>query len=680
MQVLTPQDNIYDIIRQQNVLKKPKGNPAGRKKTYLDLVTAFDIETSVIEHRGHPHSIMYLWSYALGPDIVILGRTWKEFISVLEQIRQALPEGVCLVSFVHNLSYEFQFLKGIFEFENRHVFAIDSRKVLKCDIPDYNIELRCSYLHSNMSLKNFTEKMGVEHGKLDGEVFDYSIIRFPWTELSEYEMQYVINDVVGLVEALEKEMQLDHDTLYTLPLTSTGYVRRDVKKAMRDISPGFVKQQLPNVYLYTALREAFRGGNTHANRFYSDMILPNVKSADRVSSYPEVMINRKFPMSEFVEMGDMDTDEYVELMRKGKALLCRVAFSDIKLSNPYWGCPYLARDKCRHIRGAVYDNGRIISAEYLETTITDVDFKIIMDEYSFNDCATFDVWKARYGRLPKPIRDNILKYFYDKTALKGDEENKLYYDKAKALLNAIYGMMVQNPVRDIIELIDNLFISSPPNVEAALEKHNKSAFLCYQWGVWVTAWARHELEEGLKLIGDTYVYGDTDCGKYLGEVDWGSYNDAKKKMCEDNGAYVDHGGKRHYLGLFEEEGEAYRFVTLGAKKYCSEDADGEIKITVAGVPKKKGAKELERKGGIERFKDGFVFEETGKTEAVYNDDKSYGVFRDGEGHEIEVTSNVVLRPTTYQLGVTEYHKTLLEMSREFRKGALNWDNLIDSLI
>ena len=63
-------------------------------------------------------------------------------------------------------------------------------------------EFRCSYLHSNMSLEVFLEKMGVEDLKQSGEEFDYSKIRYPWTPLSDQEMKYIVNDVKGLVEAL----------------------------------------------------------------------------------------------------------------------------------------------------------------------------------------------------------------------------------------------------------------------------------------------------------------------------------------------------------------------------------------------------------------------------------------------------------------------------------------------
>lgn len=80
-------------------------------------------------------------------------------------------------------------------------------------------------------------------------------------------------------------MNLDDDNLYTFPLTSTGYVRRDAKKAMRDISHMFVRNQLPDFYTYRMLREAFRGGNTHANRYYAGVVLHGYKSADRSSSY-----------------------------------------------------------------------------------------------------------------------------------------------------------------------------------------------------------------------------------------------------------------------------------------------------------------------------------------------------------------------------------------------------------
>ena len=256
---ITPDQYIPGTIANIETQKRGKGNPRTRKKVYYkDVICAFDIETTRL--ADVEQSIMYIWMLHIHNHVTIIGRTWDELKNLFLQIREELQDNTLCI-FVHNLSYEFQFLRAIYDFLPEEVFAVDSRKVLRCSMFDNKIEFRCSYLHTNMSLAEYTNKMDVEHKKLDGEEFDYTKERYPWTPLSEREVAYCVHDVVGLCEALEKEMEIDGDNLYTLPLTSTGYVRRDAKKAMRQIHPAFVKNQLPDIQTYEMLREAFRGGD-----------------------------------------------------------------------------------------------------------------------------------------------------------------------------------------------------------------------------------------------------------------------------------------------------------------------------------------------------------------------------------------------------------------------------------
>ena len=193
--------------------------------------------------------------------------------------------------------------------------------------------------------------------------------------------------------------------------------------------------------------------------------------------------------------------------------------------------------------------------------------------------------------------------------------------------------------------------------EAVLVQNQKRAFLVYQWGVWVTAHARRELQEMIDLAGDNFVYTDTDSVKYVGDLDLTEYNDRITRRSFHNGAFADDAsGKRHYMGVYEIEQDYDRFITLGAKKYAYEQ-DGKCHVTCAGVNKSLGGPELEKYGGLEAFRTGFTFREAGGTEAVYNDNCDFWIQRDG--HDLHITSNVVIRPSEYTLGITGEYKFLL---------------------
>ena len=657
---ITPDQYIPGTIANIETQKRGRGNPRTRKKVYYkDVICAFDIETTRL--ADIEQSIMYIWMLHIHNHVTIIGRTWEELKNLFLQIREELQDNTLCI-FVHNLSYEFQFLRAIYDFLPEEVFAVDSRKVLRCSMFDNKIEFRCSYLHSNMSLAEYTNKMDVEHKKLDGEEFDYTKERYPWTPLTEKEIAYCVHDVVGLCEALEKEMQIDGDNLYTLPLTSTGYVRRDAKKAMRQIHPAFVKNQLPDLYTYEMLREAFRGGDTHANRFYSGRIIKNVKSADRSSSYPDVLCNCQFPVSPFFHAGKVSYNTLLNMIvvRK-KAVIMRIAISKLRLHDDLWGAPYLSKDKCRRIEKGAFDNGRILSAEYLETTITDVDFKIILDQYDFDDLCAFDVSYARYGKLPRSLIDTVIAYYKAKTELKNVPGQEIYYMKSKNKLNSIYGMMAQNPVKqDIVYNNGAWSVANEPEAEILAES-NRKAFLCYQWGVWCTAWARYRLQEGIKLAGENFVYCDTDSVKYIGEIDWNEYNKQRENDSKASGAFAtDPKGITHYMGVYEADGEYSEFKTLGAKKYAyNYEPGGKTYVTIAGVTKKSGGVELDENGGLTAFSPGFTFVKAGGTEAIYNDDPEVKtVVRDGQ--KINITPNIVIKDSTYTLGITAEYASLLK--------------------
>ena len=656
----------YTIISNTRNQRRKKGNQGKRnnKRIYKDLLCAFDIETT--NDTESQQAFMYIWQFQI-EDITVMGRTWNEFITFMERIADELKSEEYIVIFVHNLSFEFQFLRGIYNFNKEEVFAIDSRKVLKCEMFNH-FELRCSYLQTNMSLAEFTHKMGVQDVKLSGDDFDYSVARYPWTPLTDQELQYCINDVKGLVEAMRIQMELEHDSFYTLPLTSTGYVRRDVKAAMRHFNRQELKDMLPDYNVFCMLREAFRGGNTHANRYYSNCILKDIHSMDFASAYPAAQITQRFPMSPWLREDGMNLDRcLLKIYKHKRACLMRINLFNVRLKDPMWGAPYLAKAKCRNIKNCENDNGRVLSAEYLETTLTDIDFKIFLQEYEFDWIEFTDFYHSRYGLLPKQLRETVLEYFRRKTELKGVEGQDLYYMKAKNKLNAIFGCSVMSPVRQSIDFIND-FIDRHDDEQELLETSNKKAFMSYSWGVWTTCWCRFELECAMDLVGqERFVYCDTDSVKYIGDVDFSRFNDIRKRKASDSGAVAtDPKGIRHYLGVMEHDADYIEFATMGAKKYAYRYPDGRLGITIAGVNKTKGAAELEKAGGLKAFKEGFVFKEAGGTESIYNDDPEIkSLIR--EGREIPITANLFIKESEYTLGITAEYARILENANIWRE-------------
>lgn len=647
----------FNILSQIGVIHRNKRKKGS--KDYLNIVTAFDIETTRLSDIEQ--SVMYIWQYQFGSDLTIIGRNWSEWFKLLEGIAEYIKDIATLVIYVHNLSYEFQFLKGQYDFKSDEVFATEPRKVLKCTMFEC-IEYRCSYMLTNMSLDKFLKKYNVENKKL---TYDYNKKRYPWTELTDDEIAYCINDVKGLVQALYKQLESDDDNLATIPLTATGYVRRDVKLAMKSYNHLQLKEMLPSVKVYKALREAFRGGDTLSNRWNTEEIIENVKSVDIVSSYPASMLMCKYPMSRFILE---NPDNFYKLYKnKNKALLFKVIFIGLDLRSNLEGHAYLSRDKCRDIEGAVYCNGRILRANYLETTITDVDYSIIEKRYKWVEMYVFKLWSSNYGMLPLQLRNTIINYYKVKTELKGTKEDTdeyLFYMKNKEKLNSCYGMSVE-AIKDELEFIDGQFVYQDKPLKDLVNKHNKRAFLSYAWGVWTTCWSRKRLADGIDIVTKNgtepfnFIYSDTDSIKYVGDVDFSEYNNAVEQEAIRHNAYAsDDKGVVHFMGVYEDEGYKLpnRFKTMGAKKYVLEDENKKLHITIAGVNKHLGGEEL---GKLENFKEGFIFNKAGGTESVFNDniDMYYLTL---EGKRLHITDNLVIRDSTYTLGITAEYKAILD--------------------
>lgn len=641
----------YDILNNIPVIGK-------NKQKYLNCIMAFDIETTTVNDTN----FMYIWQFSIkliGEKAqAFYGRTWSKFIDFITALDGLITANA--VIFVHNLSYEFQYLRSFEKLLNMNNYLFtDRRKIIKFDALS-NIEFRCSYRQTNMSLAVFTAKYKAIHKKLPD--YEYNAILYPDSVLSKEQMAYCENDVLGLCEAMENRMIGNNDNIETLPLTSTGYVRRMVKNNLSDNAINIINNAWPDKETYIMLLEAVRGGNTHANRIYSGEILTNVYSYDRRSSYPGVQCANMYPITQFREV-DNSVENFNYCFSKGKPILARIALRYIEVNDTN-GCPYIPLAKCRNIKNYVLDNGRILKCDYLEITITDIDFEIIRKTYKIKEYGIIKLKISTYGKLPACYIDNILTLFKNKTLLKNVKGEELFYMLSKEMLNSIFGMSATKPVREDIEYSNyDYHIQPPENYTEKLAKARYNAFFLYQWGVWCLAWARWELQELINLAGIDFVYTDTDSVKSLRDLtpEIAVLNNRITRNCISSRAYITTEKEKYYcLGVWEEDEHYKKFLTWGAKKYAYETDD--LHITIAGVNKTKGAAELKKRGGIEALKPGFIFYESAGLEAKFNDDcRYYSTILNG--HRIEMTSSIILSDSTYTLDLTkDYYKLLDERS------------------
>lgn len=414
--------------------------------------------------------------------------------------------------------------------------------------------------------------------------------------------------------------------------------------------------------LYKKCRLAFRGGDTHGNYKFVNKTLKNVKSFDITSSYPASMLMDKYPMTAFTKI---TLSTFQKLSFEDHAMLIDIALKDVKYKGKS-NMTYIPVSKCTALGKHVEDNGRVLKADFLSMTVTDIDYQIIMNEYDFSEIRYGDIYCAKKDYLPEEFREVVRDYYRKKTALKDVEGKEYEYLRAKMELNALYGMMVMRLDNELITFDGKEFHTEETPLEDLLKKYygSRNSFLCYQWGVWVTANSRKRLRDMINVIGKDCVYVDTDSIKFVGdhEKDFEKINEKIKAEAIKARAYAANKDRvTYYLGTWDHDGDYVRFRTLGAKKYLVEvinkKGKHEILSTISGVKKSVGQKFF-TEHGFESFKVGTVIPDSGHLVAYYNDD-DINIITDDKGRTIETASNVALIDDTYTIGISDDFQNLL---------------------
>ena len=693
------QDTYYNINDLDQILEEAKENGISKNYNqveYYNIVSAFDIETSnfTVEASSdgqHKRSIMYVWQLAINGRVII-GREWSEFLYCIDTIIKSLSlnKKKRLIIYIHNLAFEFQYIRRMFKWLK--VFAIDTRKPIYA-ITDSGIEFRCSYLLTNYSLAKLSDQLlTYKVSKMVGDL-DYQQIRTPLTPLTDKELQYCINDTLVVSAYIQEQIEKEK-YIWKIPYTATGYCRRYVR--YNCLYKGGVKyqkyqyqkyhklmdgMQITSIEEYDQLKRAFQGGFTHAAMQYSGYTVKDADSIDFTSSYPYALLAEQYPMSTAKEV-TIHNNKELEYYLKYYCCVFDCEFEYIQSIFPYEN--YISTSKCIVKIGEVANNGRLYKADLIGTTLTNVDFDIIRKVYKFKQCRIYNFRIYKKGYLPKEIITSIIRLYKNKTTLKGVEGKEQEYLNSKGLLNAIYGMMVTDIIRDTITYndTDEWGITKVSN-EKELDKYNKSRrrFNFYPWGVFCTAYSRRNLWSGILEFADSYIYSDTDSIKCLNIKEHQQYIEEYNKVCglklQAMCKYhkIDYSellpqtikGEVKPLGVWDYEGHYDRFKTLGAKRYMVQEGD-KLSITVSGVNKKTAIPYLLDKYSIEdcfsAFNEGLVIpaENTGKLTHYYIDKEYSGCVTDinGISYNYHSLSGVFLEPAVYEFDISMEYMNFLK--------------------
>lgn len=696
-------DKIYKFNEIEKVLKIVRTNfrfsCVNTKHKYFNVPAALDLETSSFYDKGEKVGIMYAWGLGIY-GVVIIGRTWEELNYCIAELVKILD--LCdrkrLIIYVENLQFDFQFFRSHFTFDK--VFASDRRRPLYA-LTDCGIEFRCSYMLSGLSLEKMGENLlKYKRKKMVGDL-NYDLVRTPETPMKKKETVYLREDVKVVMAYIAEEIERCNG-IARIPLTKTGYVRNycrrscfnDPKTGRRDFNKAKKFRELMSIMtltpdIYDHVKQAFAGGYVHANvlKVHEKDPLENVASWDLTSSYPAIMCAERFPMGQpnVIDTKTLTKEQFLHY-RKLYACVFTIHFWNIK-ETPTAPDNYISQSKCIKCDGAVVNNGRVVSAGYLEITITEVDLDIIEKVYTWEGSYQISylvMWPRGY--LPRDFVLAILELYKKKTELKGIQKKAAEYMVSKGMINSCYGMAVTDLLREINDY-ENGKWKKPyyPDLETEINKYNRksSRFLYFPWGIYVTAFGRRNIFELILEAGkEDYCYCDTDSVKMLnGE----KHIDFIEKYNKNIIAKLEYAltqqnipldyirpktikGEEKPLGVFDYEGTYSRFKTLGSKRYMTE-IDGELSLTVAGVNKKNALPYLYDKyktndNIFKHFRWGLKIPagRSGKLTHIYIDCERSGTVKDytGRKYKYNEKTGIHMEPATYKLSLgSDFNKYLV---------------------
>lgn len=676
-----------DIIYLEKLLKgvEFKKTYAGQKLVWAALIpAAFDIEAT--------RQFMYIWTFSI-KNVTIIGYTWDDYRKLLEMLKIVLCLGVktktvkhrngevedkhsapyVLPIFIHNLIYEYSFMKHEFEFEKP--FFKDALKKKKLDdgtfieLPQRNplclVNEDFFYIDSYKVCPKSLEKLAKAYCTLrKTHDLDYNIDRNceDAKHLTEEELTYCIRDTQILVEFAEFVIENYFKKNGRLPLTQNQIVKQIITNSHKSIGTEEEDKVIRSMtmtqeqYLLVR-RDGFRGGicGSSERDFQGEVIY-----GDETSAYFSAIMHGYYPISRYRDItAKVKTVEDIDRQASIKCCQMKLKFYNLETKSktfkleskdnvirwmPDGSAPrkdkkgkIIAEDREVIRRSVKVDSSNHIwKAVCISTSMTEIDWELYKKCYIWDKVEILHFEAAQRGELPDYIKKAAIELYIEKASLKKAGIKGPKYESAKTLVSNIFGCIVKKLQDDLVK-----------GPEANWWADQLDNILKPQWGTYITAHARKVLVDMILKLGKNWLYSDTDSVFFIKTPETvrilEEYNiQQKMKNAEICKRYNLDFNLFDDLGCFDGDSlHIIHFKTLGPKcyMYMTTDDDDPFKFVMSGIADKYFWEAYDKKFKERTEKDVFDFFES-DTEIEYVRKKL--VFVDKETTEvingIEMTS------------------------------------------
>lgn len=518
-----------------------------------------------------------VWAYAIceigKPDNFIYGNSIGDFIKWCEKQKNATLyfhnlkfDGEYIFSYL--LNHDYKCIKDKKDKESKTFttlisdtgqfysieiyFTVDTngprKKIKKVTIYD-------SLKIINFSVEKIAKDFGLPISKLE---LDYHKKREIGHILDDEEVAYIRNDVEIMARALDF---MFNENLTKMTIGSNALAV--YKKSISNFSNYF--PVLP-YEIDQSCRQSYRGGWTYLNPLYKNQEVKRGIVIDKNSMYPSHMKYDDLPFGVPLYFnGEYEKDLCYPLYIQ--ALSCSFELKKNKL-------PTI---QMKNTPG-------FLNNEYLESShgeiltlyLTSIDLELFKEHYEIKNL----VYQGGYKfKKIKGLFSNYIDRWTNEKIKSKKEGNKVMYTISKLLLNSLYGKFGLNPnIRSKYPYLDEEGIIRYHLYDPEIRDSIYCPVACF-----ITAYSRADIirtsqkirDYTLEKYGkDYYIYSDTDSVHCLYLT-----NEELTQFMK-----LDH----FELGAWDVETEFKRGKFIRQKCYIEEDTDGNIKTTIAGLPKKLG--------------------------------------------------------------------------------------------